>query len=839
MRALAQLLRACSWPHLKRRWLRSLLVLIAVTLAVVLFVSQRILENSLLVSFQKSTRTLSGSADVCVTHGIGIEAEALARIEQLEGLRAAPVVEQTTYAPDLNQRVVVVGMDFVRDAKLRGSHIEGGSRLSRAALMLPRRLVVSRKFAESHNLRLNRTLRLETPEGIQDFRIAAFLPKDESLGELSMPVLLLNARSAQHCFDRRGRFDRIDVRFDTATASEIAKHLGPEYLVQPLSQTDPVLSYQLQQFELLLNPITVLALLTAIFLTHNSMYLSVVERVHELAVFRAVGADRWQLLLVVLGEAILLGAIAAALGCGLGIVASQRLLNRTADLASLLMQVVDVREMAIPTDAILVGPLIGVLAAATGAILPAWMAFRVQPAQALMGFQPTERLRLPLRFQLSLALVGFLLASVSGGYLFVDRRSALLGLALGFSSAALAMPAVVIASSRALSAFASGLLRIEGHLALDNIISFPARTSLTVVAFSTSLSMVVSISGLLLTLDAQIMRFVERVTPYDLVLQMHDPTLGLTTSLVFPDSVCDEVKKLQEVGGVCGVRNVLIPYHNDWVMLAAYDGPGLTKVLGRESDRELELQLNEGGVAVSANFAHFHKVTVRDSVELMTPSGPRKFPMRCIVEDYSWPRGTVLMERGLYRSIWSDSALTYLHVAAKPGVSVESLREKVLTHLRGKHQVSAYASHEVRSDVSKLLRQWFRVADAQIIMAEAVGAIGIANTVLISLVSRRRHIALVRAIGASGWQIYASLAWEAGILGALSALIGSALGLWQLWWPASWVVEAEMGYHLAPVVPWNALCTVFALGVFISLAASLVPITYARRTNLVTAIAYE
>jgi putative ABC transport system permease protein len=824
---------------LKKRWLRLLLALVAVTSAVVLFVSLRTLENSLLVSFEKSTRILRGSADACVTHDIGIEAEALARIEQIEGLRAVPVIEQTTFAPDLGQRVVVVGMDFVRDAKLRGGHVEGGSRLGRAAYLLPRRLIVSRKFAQSRRLKLNGTLRLQTPGGIQDFRIAGFLPKDETIGELSLPVLLLNIRSAQHCFDRAGRYDRIDIRLGPATIDKIAERLGPEYLIQPLSRTDPVLSYQLQQFELLLNPITVLALLTAIFLIHNAMYLAVVERTHELAVLRGIGADRSQILLLILGEAVVLGAMAAALGCGLGILASQLLLNRTADTAGLLMQVVDVRELAVPADALILGPLIGVLAAATGAVAPAWLAFRLQPAEVLLGFQPTEKRRMPPGYQVAIAMAGFLFASLSGGYLLVDRRSALFGLALGFCSAALAMPALVILSSRALAACASRVLRIEGHLALDNIISFPSRTSLTVVAFATSLSMVVALSGLLLTLEKQIMRFVERVTPYDLVIQMHDPTLGLTTSLVFPESVRDEIAELPQVGKVCGVRNVLLPYRGDWVMLAAYDGQGLADVITPESDEALELQLKEGGVAISSNFAHFQKLAVGETVELTTPAGRKALPIVRLVEDYSWPRGTILLDRGLYRSLWPDTALTYLHVGAKSGVTVAKLREVVLSRLHGRYQVSAYPSDEVRSNVSEMLRQWFRVADAQIILAEAVGAIGIANTVLISLVSRRRHVALLMAIGASRGQIHISLAWEASILGALSALTGCALGLWQLWWPASWVVEAEMGYQLAPVVPWNALATVFLLGVLVSLAASLVPISYARRTTLAASLAYE
>lgn len=837
-----ELFRACSWPHLKRRWLRSLLALVSVTLAVVLFVSLRTLENSLLVSFEKSTQILSGSADVCITHGIGIEADALQRIEQIEGLQAAPVIERTVTSPDLDERLVIVGIDFARDAKLRGYSLERRGGLSRSALLLPRRLIVSRDFARSRGLKPNQTLRLPTASGTQQFRIAGFFPKEAEIGRMSLPVMVLNIRSAQYCFLRRGRYDRIDVRLDGATVDEIRDQLGPEYLIQPLFKTNPVLSYQLQQFELLLNPITVLALLTAIFLIHNSMYLSVVERLHELSVLRAVGADRAQILLLILGESAILGAIAAGLGVGLGILASQLLLDRTAASASLLMQIVDVSKVAVPPDAWILGAIVGVLAAVVGAAAPALLAFRVQPAQALLQFQPTERRRLRPDVQLMIAAAAFVLASVSGRFFLVDRRSALFGLVLGFSSAAFAMPALVIATSRLLSSAAARLLRVEGHLALDNLISFPSRTSLTVVAFSTSLSIVVSVSGCLVTLEHQVMRFLTRVTPYDLILQTQDPTLGVTTSLTFPQAVKDEIAGLPEVSDVCGLRNVLLPYRDDWLMLAAYDMPCLAQVIegGDSGDRPaLEAQLKAGGVAVSSNFAHFQRLSVGDAVELATPQGPKSFPILRIIEDYAWPRGTLLLDRELYRRLWSDDTLTYLHVAARPDVSTDELREEVLDRLRGRYQVAAFSSEEVRQSVAKMLRQWFRLADAQIIVAQVVGAMGIASTVLISLMSRRRQVALLVAIGASSGQIYASLAWEAAILGVLSALTGIALGLWQLWLPARWVIEAETGYHLAPVVPWDALLTVCVLGVLISLLASLVPIGYARRTDLVAALAYE
>ena len=119
MKAILRLFRSFSLRHLARRKLRFFLAGISIILAVALFVSMRITEESILRSFSGSVKALSGKADLQVTQGEGVESSALAVIEGVPGLRAAPVVQASTTAPDLGVRVLVFGIDFIRDAKLR------------------------------------------------------------------------------------------------------------------------------------------------------------------------------------------------------------------------------------------------------------------------------------------------------------------------------------------------------------------------------------------------------------------------------------------------------------------------------------------------------------------------------------------------------------------------------------------------------------------------------------------------------------------------------------------------------------------------------------------------
>jgi putative ABC transport system permease protein len=80
-----------------------------------------------------------------------------------------------------------------------------------------------------------------------------------------------------------------------------------------------------EEFAQLMSVITILALLSALVLVSNTMTTLVAEQTSEIGVMRAIGARRRQVALVYLRTALLLGALGALAGIGLGIVLSSLL----------------------------------------------------------------------------------------------------------------------------------------------------------------------------------------------------------------------------------------------------------------------------------------------------------------------------------------------------------------------------------------------------------------------------------------------------------------------------------------------------------------------------------
>jgi len=118
------------------------------------------------------------------------------------------------------------------------------------------------------------------------------------------------------------------------------------------------------------------------------------------------------------------------------------------------------------------------------------------------------------------------------------------------------------------------------------------------------------------------------------------------------------------------------------------------------------------------------------------------------------------------------------------------------------------------------------------VIALVVGAIGIANIMLVSVTERTREIGVMKAVGARNRDVMGLFLIEAGLLGAVGAVLGLPLGL-AVGYAAT--RYAEVAFALAP--GWMALAV--AVGVLVGVGSGLYPAWRAARVDPIDALRYE
>jgi putative ABC transport system permease protein len=151
----------------------------------------------------------------------------------------------------------------------------------------------------------------------------------------------------------------------------------------------------------------------------------------------------------------------------------------------------------------------------------------------------------------------------------------------------------------------------------------------------------------------------------------------------------------------------------------------------------------------------------------------------------------------------------------------------------------ALTREELRGHVVQMVRQLYGVAYAQLGMVGLVTALGVLTALLISVIQRTRELGLLRAVGASQWQVLRSVLAEAVLMGAIGTVIGVLLGLPIQWYVVQIILFEEGGFAFPVVLPWKEAGVIAAIAVIVATLAGLLPAVHAGRLRIAEAIAYE
>jgi putative ABC transport system permease protein len=831
---------------------RTALSITAIALSVALYVSSDIANASVRASFEKTMNDLAGKAEWQITRGrtLGVEESVLHQVKSVPGAVAAPIIQASVTLPELKEgTLLLLGIDFWKDSPLRLYKFEGAAdpQAFVAAALIPGSIVVTRTFADRHRLKVGSRLKINTRAGISDVRVGGIMESEGPARVFGGNVAIMDLRSAQKLFGKPGFVDRIEVA--GADPDALKRAVGPEYTVDRIVRGNSTLEDGLARIDSLV-VVSIIALLVGMIIIYQTVSISVLERTKEIGIYRALGKTRKQVLRSLLIEWGTIGFVGAAVGIGLGYLFARALISYTAGTINAIVMLVDVNTIELSPIAVATALAGGTAASIVAVLVPALRAADQSLIELLRPGLYAYRHAPNYRWQLA---AGALLAGGGSALIVASSRlpthAGLLSSVLVFLGIALMLPQLTLGFAAASRPILRTLFRIEGFLATDSAAKFPQRTALTVVSLGGALAMMVSTATLVKGFDVGAHRWMDAAFPFDLTVSATDFATTIYGQSLIPETVREQVQNVRGVRRVYGMQKVFSDYQGKDIMVIAFDSEpyfamrrekGMPTWSAAFDDPQAIRRFQSGeGVFVSENMGAHFRLKAGDRFDLPTPLGIRTVEVLALLEDYSWPRGVVAMERSVYRQLWNDPDLTYVDVGVDPAADRAQVRADIARALSGRFQVFLYDVNDLKRIAEDTMRQTVQLANMQVVIALVIGFLGIANTLVISVLRRQREIGLLRAIGMSCGQIARTVVIEATMIALAAGIIGAAGGIVGAAFPLRLHTYQITGYWVPLAIPWFSVALALGTSIAIGLAASVLPARRAANVKILEAIGYE
>lgn len=570
------------------------------------------------------------------------------------------------------------------------------------------------------------------------------------------------------------------------------------------------------------------ALFVGAFIIVNTFAMLVGQRARELALLRALGASRRQVLGVVLGEAAVVGVVGSLLGMGLGVLVAWGALAAIRGLLD-----VDLGgALPVTVTTLLVSLAVGVLVTVAAAALPARRAARTAPVAAMRGDQPIKPRGLRRR-----GVVGVLLVAGGGAVLAASvARSDVPWALAGAGAVTVALGMLVVAPWAAAPVVRvvawpfEVILGVVGRLARRNTLRVPRRTAATASALMIGLALVAGISVLADSVEASVVEGVSDELTSDFVL-----TGGLSA---VPATLAPTVVDVRGVESVTALSQVPVRIGELSAVGTAVSAGGLVDNFRVEMVEGSPTDMGAHGVLVDETTASEQGWHTGEELDATIGTlGDAPVVVAGVYVDNQAFGQHVILDRGLYEEAVPAAQRSDLgvFVRARPGADLTALRTDLDTlvdpylvvEVQDPDQYGAAQGSSVDTIVNLLY--------VLLLFSVVIAVLGIVNTLALSVLERTREIGLLRAIGMVRRQLGAMITVEAVATAVFGAVLGTFLGL-------ALGVALQRGLRSEGLsilsIPWFLVALMLLSAVVVGVLAAIVPAVRAARLHVLRAITY-
>ena len=702
-------------------------------------------------------------------------------------------------------------------------------------------VVIDRKSATDGKLAVGDTTTVLVQAGPQQVRIAGIAKYGAMDSPGGASFTLFKASVAQRLLAEPGRFDAISLIADSGVSErELVARVqavlppGTEAITGEVATTESQdqMAEAFSFFNTFMLIFAIVALLVGGFMIFNTFSITVAQRTRENGLLRALGASRRQVLSSVLLEALVVGALASALGLAAGVVVASGLKAMLAGFG------LDIQTGAVVFGmrTVVVSVVAGVGITVLSALSPARKAAKIAPIAAMQaetkgstGYGSKERILV------GLALLAFGVGSMFAG-LFGSLGNPLAVLGVGvlavFFGVSTLGRTISLPLTRVLGAPLPRLRGTAGALARQNAMRNPKRTAASASALMIGVGLVGFITIMASSTKASINAAIDRSVTGDLVVNSGTAMFG-----GIDPGFAKRVDTLPEVASATGVRSGLAKVGDSVKEIGAIDAASGYEIIDVKPLQGAPADLRTDGLAVYEDEAKDRGLAIGDTVQVLFKDAGEKTLRVAMIYGENQPLQTsYLMTIEGFEANFADDYDAQVYVKKAPTATVAQALAAVKEVATTYPGIKVFDQAGFKAEQGRQVNQILGLVYALLALAVVIALLGIGNTLALSIFERTRELGVLRAVGMTRGQLRKTIRWESVLIALQGTVLGLIIGVFFGWA----LVEGLSDQGIDRLdIPFVSLLVVAVLAAFAGVVAAISPSRRAAKLNVLEAIASQ
>ncbi|MEU5422261.1 FtsX-like permease family protein [Streptomyces sp. NPDC020667] len=697
-------------------------------------------------------------------------------------------------------------------------------------------IVLDTRTAEKAGVKPGDTVRFAIDGPVMTKKLVGTVGTDDPRVGAGGSLALFDTATAQKLFGKPGEFGELVVSAapgadQNALTREVKAALPAGFEAQSgkelAAQQSKAIDQETSSIRKTLLVFAGISLFVGVFIIANTFTMLIAQRTREIALLRAVGASRRQVVRSVLIEAGLLGLAASAAGflLGLGIAVGLRAVLNAGG-----AQLPDGPLVVEPTavaSALGVGFLVTVLAA----WLPSRKAARIAPVEALAAVDQAPAPRgLVVRNSIGAVLTGLGVAAM----LHVTTLRDSGGLTIAMAGSALTLAGVIVLAPLLSRPFVAlfgkltgRLTGISGKLAKENALRNPRRTAATASALMIGLTL---ITGLTVT-AVSANQGVDRMGKQDLTA---DYRVSSTSYLGLSPDVAKTLAERPGVAAAVPLRMTGFQSNGEPAGIQTGDLAALGEITDLHvTSGSLADVRGKETVAVSRPYAEKHGLRIGSTLPMDFYRGGTAKPRVVAVYAENDVLVDTLAAPALVDPLLDRVRDDAVYLKAAPG-QAGKLPAEVKKAMGGNPIIKVESQDDLRRASAGSIDSVLYMLYGLLGMAVVIAVIGVVNTLAMSVFERTREIGMLRAIGLARTGVKRMVRLESIMIAMFGAVLGVGVGIFLAWSGGHLFRSSFPTYEM--VVPWARIAIFLLLALAVGVLAAVWPARRASRLNVLESI---